>query len=217
MRAPGVRVFVLAGVLGASCVVLAQSSAPPAYLRWSAAEAQRIGQSLRVDGRVGGLLDLRLIHTERSFNYKLRATWLTREVIEATARLAQLRDRLTDDQAAALVRDATAVGDAVFLVEIDPREGSGIIPPDWKAFLGPAGNDAAAIAGTDSPSIGRLQALQGVYRRDYNYDRFWVVFPLKRADGTPLLPAGTAQVALTVRSHDKEGRVKWPRPAGLPQ
>jgi len=49
-------------------------------------------------------------------------------VIQATARLLQLSERLSDGQVEELVREATAAGDVVILVEIDPREGSGVIP-----------------------------------------------------------------------------------------
>ena len=44
------------------------------YLRWSLKQAEEIGKSMRVTGRVGGLLDGRVIHTEESYNFKLRAT-----------------------------------------------------------------------------------------------------------------------------------------------
>ena len=40
---------------------------------------------------MGGWLDTRILSTEHSYNYKLRATWLTPEVIRATARLAQVQ------------------------------------------------------------------------------------------------------------------------------
>lgn len=193
----------------------AQSSQSSAYLRWTAAEAERIGKGMRVNGRVGGAFDLRVIHTERSYNYKLRATWLTTEVIQATARLAQLSERLSDEQTESLVREASAAGEAVFLVEIDPREGSGIIPPDWSVFLGPAGSPEDGVAGRNEPALEGMKALKGVYRRDYNYERFWVTVPLKRTDGSPLFPPGTTAVELTVRIHDKEGRVTWPLPAHL--
>ena len=89
----------------------AQSSQSSAYLRWTAAEAERVGKGMRVNGRVGGAFDLRVIHTERSYNYKLRATWLTTEVIQAAARLAQLSERLSDEQTESLVREATAAGE----------------------------------------------------------------------------------------------------------
>src|SRR3989442_7079610 len=57
------------------------------YLTWSAEQAVNIGKSWRVNGRVGGAFDLRVIHTEHSYNYKLRATLMAPELILATARL----------------------------------------------------------------------------------------------------------------------------------
>lgn len=185
------------------------------YLAWSAPEAERIGKSTRVDGRVGGAFDFRVVHTEHSFNYKLRATWLTEDVIHATARLLQLSERLTDSQTEELVREATAAGDAVIMVEVDPREGSGVIPNDWSAFLGPVGNDQDVVRGTNAPALEKVKALRGVYRRDYNYDLFWVVFPLKTAGGAPLFQSGVTQAALNIRISNKEGRVTFPLSAQL--
>jgi hypothetical protein len=47
--------------------------------------------------------------------------------------------------------------------------------------------------------------LSGGFRRDYNYEAFWLEFPLDTGIGS--LPAGTRQVELVVRIYDKEGRV----------
>ena len=77
---------------------------------------------------MGGRLDTRILSREHSYNYKLRATWLTPEVIRATARLAQVRNWLSVEETLALVAEAEAAGDTVILVEIDPREGSGVVP-----------------------------------------------------------------------------------------
>jgi hypothetical protein len=81
---------------------------------------------------------------ERSCNYKLRATWLTPEVIRATAQLAGIRRGLSDAQAEAMLAEAEAAGGTVVLVEIDPREGSGVIPNDWTATLTGAARNAPA-------------------------------------------------------------------------
>lgn len=187
----------------------------PSYLDWSAADAERIGKSTRVNGRVGGMLDFRVIHTEHSYNYKLRATLLTHEVIQATARKLQLMDHLTDKQTVELVREGINAGDLVVIVEIDPREGSGVIPNEWSAFLGPSGKGSDVSRGENSPALEKMKALRGVYRRDYNYELFWVVFPLKNTKGTSLFPSGTTQATLSVRISGKEGRVKFPIPAYL--
>lgn len=211
MRAVQVLVFVV--TLGGVGTALSQErSAPPDYLRWSQAHAERIGQAARVTGRVGGVFDFRVVHTEHSYNYRLRATWLRGDVIRATARLQQLTDRLTDAQTEALVTEATAAGDIVILLEVDPREGSGVIPNDWGALLGPAGDDRHVAPGTNKPALEKAKALRGVYRRDYNYERLWVVFPSTAADGTPLFPPEARQAELTVRILNKEGHVTFPIP-----
>ena len=187
----------------------------PSYLSWSVAEAERIGKAMRVAGRVGGAFDFRVVHTEHSFNYKLRATWLTKEVIQATARLIQLSERLTDSQTQQMVLDATESGDVVMMVEVDPREGSGVIPNDWAAFFGSLGNDRDVVRGTNTPALEKVKALRGVNRRDYSYEVFWVVFPLTTPEGASLFPSGVTQAALTVRISDKEGRVTFPIPTQL--
>jgi len=116
------------------------------YLTWNAKQAEDVGRSMYQTGRVGGFWDTRMLKTERSYNYKLAATWLTPDVIKATARLAQLRRRLSDDETRSLVADALGAGDTVAMVEIDPREGSGVIPLDWESFLQPAGATDRASA-----------------------------------------------------------------------
>jgi hypothetical protein len=101
------------------------------------------------------------------------------------------------------------------MVEVDPREGSGVIPNDWSAFLGPVGNDRDVVRGTNTPPLEKVKALRGVYRRDYSYELFWVVFSLKNANGAPLFPSGVTQAVLTVRISSKEGRVSFPVPTQL--
>ncbi len=203
----------------ASVVVLALAQASDdAWLQWDAARAQAIGKAAYAQGRVGGIFDTRILKTERSYNYKLAATWLNGDVIRATARILQLTGRLSDDDTRRLVTDASAVGDTVVMVEIDPREGSGVIPNDWSAFLQPAtprGAEARAVRGTSRPELRDAKALAGVMRRNYDYDRFWVVFSLRHADGKPLFGPGDAEAELVVRIADREGGVKWPIPSSL--
>lgn len=45
---------------------------------------------------------MRVVHTEHSYNYKLRATLMTTEAISVAARLEQLRGRLSVEQTRAL-------------------------------------------------------------------------------------------------------------------
>jgi hypothetical protein len=179
-----------------------------AYLSWSAGKAQDIGEHAYIRGRVGGLFDGRLLKTERAYNYKLAATLLSPAVIRATARVLQLRSRLTPDQTRALVTEAEGAGGLVIMVEIDPREGSGVIPMDWEAFLQPEDQPAAAVGGVNTPVLRNVKALAGVLRRNYDYDRFWVVFPDSAV--AACLESGAKHIELLVRIHDKEGRAQWP-------
>jgi hypothetical protein len=185
------------------------------YLQWTAKQAEAIGTRAYQRGRVGGRFDTRFLKTERSYNYKLAATWLSGEAIQATARLLQLRSRLSDAEARALVTEAQAVAGTVVMIEIDPREGSGVIPGDWTALLQPQGRPEQAVRGTPAPELRDVKALAGVLRRNYDYDRFWMVFPSKWADGTPLFGGTDRVVELIVRIADKEGRVEWLVPASM--
>jgi len=206
----------------ATATVLGQQRSGPSsadnYLTWTSAQAQRIGRGARVNGRVGSAFDFRVVHTERSYNYKLRATWLTPEVIRASARLTQLTDGLSNDQTQALVAEAEAVADTVLMVEIDPREGSGVVPLDWTASLGPRGSqpgEPASINRKNVPGLRQVRGLRGVFRRDYTYEVFWLVFPLSHESGDPLFAQGVSEAELVVRIYDKEGRVKWAVPDSI--
>lgn len=205
---PAALVYCVLALLGSA------QGADDAWLSWTGSQAQAIGKAAYVQGRVGGIFDTRLLKTERSYNYKLAATWMTPDVIRAAARTLQLAQRLSDGEAKVLVADAEAAGGTVVMVEIDPREGSGVIPDDWSAFLGPAGEgrEGSGVRGANTPKLRDVKALSGVLRRNYDYDRFWVVFPLRRSDGTLLLAPGVTQAELVVRIADREGRVKWPVP-----
>jgi hypothetical protein len=190
------------------------------YLKWDPKTAKTTALAMRVNGQVGGSLDFRVSATDRAYNYKLRATWLTPEVIRATARLVQLAQGLTDEETRKLVEEAEAAGDTVILVEIDPREGSGIIPRDWTAHLMPRGADPAgpkAVRGTLAPKLRDVKALAGAAPRDYAYDIFWVVFPLRSADGRPLFAPEDQEAELAVRIYNKGGRVRWKIPDSIRQ
>ena len=215
MRARVLAAALAVALAGAVSAENSQTAATgsPGYLTWPAAQAEAVGKRAYQRGRVGRMFDVRLLKTERAYNYKLAATWLTPDVIRASARLHQLTGRLTADQTRALVAEAEAVEGTVVLVEIDPREGSGVIPIDWEAFLQPRGDGASAVAGVNSPQLRTIKALTGVLRRNYDYDRFWMVFP---ADASAPYPrAGVTVAELVVRIHNQEGRVEWPVPAGL--
>jgi hypothetical protein len=218
LKAPAIAACALTAVVVIGAHDPLQGQDGSQFLTWTAAEAQKIGRSFRVDGRVGSAFDFRITNTDRSYNYKLRATWLTDDVIRATARLTQLSERMTNAQTEALVRDAQRPHEAVILIEIDPREGSGVIPLEWITLFGPSGlreGDAAGVRGRNLPALRNVRALAGAFRRDYNYDVFWIVFPLRTESGEAVLPPGTTEAELVVRIYNKEGRVRWPVPSSM--
>ncbi len=188
------------------------------YLHWDAKHARSIAQSTRVSGQVGKSLDFRIVHTERSYNFKLRATWLTPEVIRARARLVQLAEHLSDDATRSLVAEADMAGLAIILVEIDPREGSGVIPLDWTALLQPRGAPSEGYSsskGTIRSSLRDLRALTGGFQRDYAYDAFWMTFPLQTEAGEPVFHPTAEEIELSVRIYSKVGKVRWPMPSSV--
>ena len=202
----------LAAALLTSAVVASAQSDDSRYLTWSAKDAESIGKAMYQTGRVGRFLDLRVLKTDRAYNYKLAATWLTPDVIKATARLQQLTRRLPEAETRQLVASVSSAAETTVMVEIDPREGSGVIPLDWVALLEPRTADKEAlpaITGTFKPDHRSDPMFGGVLRRNYDYDRFWVAFPLKK-DGKSTIPTDAASVDLVVRIYDKEGRVSWP-------
>jgi len=113
---------------------LSHASGEDQYLGWNRNQSAAIGLQTYKRGRVGGFWDTRGLDTDRPYNYKLAATWMTPETIRATARLTQLGSRLSDSATKALVAEAESVNGSVIIVEIDPREGSGVIPNDGKRF-----------------------------------------------------------------------------------
>jgi hypothetical protein len=190
------------------------------FLNWTDQYCLGIGKAMTAKGRVGGFYwGVRLRHTERSYNYKLRATWFTPDVIWASARLEQRRNRLTSEQTRALVSEAESVGDTVILVEIDPSQGSGVIPLEWQAYLQPKGlkeDDEGAVSGIQLPALRKVKALAGVTQRDYAYDQFWLVFPLTK-EKVPVFSDAHKQAELIVIIYDREGRVEWTIPSSIHQ
>jgi hypothetical protein len=203
-------------VVCAAAVLGALPQAGREYLTWSAKDAERALRSSRVNGQVGGSFDFRITHTERSYNYKLRATWFTPEAVRAAARLAQLSERLTNDQTQAIVDEIERIQGTIIIVELDPREGSGVIPLDWVAVLQPKGAPGDhGVKGVQKPELRNLRALSAAFRRDYDYEVFWVVFPLRRPDGAATFADVDREAELVVRIANKEGRVKWPIPDSI--
>ncbi len=134
------------------------------------------------------------------------------EAIRATARIEQINNQLSDKETNALVIAAEKFNSLIVLIEIDPREGSGVIPNSWRALLKPKDaeqNSSSAIRGINRNDLGEIVALKGSVNRDYDYDLFTVEFLLKDADGNPLWNTVPAEIELTVRIYNKEGRVSW--------
>ncbi len=195
-------------------VIFAQSpqAVSEDYLSWDLGQAERIGKSTREKGRAGGLFDLRVISTNKAINYSVRATLMSPEVIRASARINQLKQRLSVEETRKIVHDAEAAGDIVVMIEINPNEGSGVIPLDWRVFLQPKGlapGQPGAIAGIKSPHLKKVSALSGLYSRNYEYDVFWVTFPLVDENKEPLLPTDVSDIQLVVGIYSSEARISW--------
>ena len=74
---------------------------------------------------------------------------------------------------------------------------------------------AQNVTGRDTPELRNIKALAGAARRDYNYDVFLVVFPLKNNDGKPVFGPEAQEAELVVHIYDKEGTVRWPIPEAI--
>lgn len=191
----------------------ASAGASEEYLTWTIKQAEKIGQSTVKEGRSGSSFDFRIMGQDKAFTYQVRATVFTPEVIRAAARFEQITNRLSADDARKLVADAEAAGDLVMMIEIDPAEGSGVVPLDWRVFLQPGGfkpgNDGA-VAGIKSPHLRNMKVFRGVTKRDYEYDVFWVVFPLVDENKKPLFDDSVTSFELMVGIYKKEGKITWP-------
>ncbi len=184
------RLLSCASLLLLLLVQVSSQTSDDAYLTWTAQQAERIAKSTRENGKAGGNFDLRVISTNKAINYGLRATLMTPEVIRATARYTQIRERLTEVEVKSLVEQAEAAGDLVVMIEINPNEGSGVVPLNWKAFLQPKGLPAGSpgtVSGKQAPHFRKAPLLSGLHGRNYEYDVFWVVFPLVGEDRKPLI------------------------------
>jgi hypothetical protein len=212
---PSVRLWAVLFLLAACCSFTTQ--AQPAtttqddYLSWSAKHATRVGRKWRVAGRIGFNLKFSFSQEDAYF-YELRGTLMSPEAIRAAARLEQLQRHLSDAETRALVAEAEKIDGLVVYIEINPREGSGIIPLDWRSALQPKGapeGSPLAITGTSMPELREVKALKRVGRRDYAYDVFWVVFPMRDRQGKVIWETPPDEIELVVGIHDKQGRVTW--------
>ena len=182
------------------------------YLTWTKQHATEIGRNWRVAGRVGWELVSWDPFYSRVCFYELRGTLMTPEAIRASARLEQLRRRLTDDETRTLVTEAEKIDGLVVYIELNPREGSGVIPLDWQATLRPKGSKddlSLAITGKSTPALREVKALTRVGPRDYAYDVFWVVFPRRDKQGKLIWETPPEEIELVVGINDMRGRVSW--------
>lgn len=182
------------------------------YLSWSEKQTAQFGEVWREKGRIGGFFDTRILSTDKAFNYKLRATLMSPEAIRAVARREQLRNRLTDEETRKLVAEAEKLESLIVLVEIDPREGSGVIPNDLRLLLQPKGVDAESnrtIRGVKNISLCDITAFKGISARDYDYDMLWVEFSMKDEKGNSFWNNVPTEIELVVGIYNKDGRVNW--------
>jgi len=195
-----------------------QSAAPPeAYLSWSEKQAEAVITAMMIKGRVLGTRR-GVLNTDAPQKYDVRAIWLTPEVVRASTRLIQLAERLSDQETRALVKEAEAVGVLVVLIEIDPDEGSGVVPINWDAFLQAHGAPPiAAVRGSENRRLQELRVLHNVVPRNYKYDRFWMVFPIETKAGKPIFSDTDREAELTVRIRGRETSVRWAIPDSIRQ
>ncbi len=202
-----INTLVVVFLLSAS--ILAQNNSKEAYLSWSAQQSKNIREAWRIKGRVGGFFDTRILSTDKSFNYKLRATLMSPEAIRATARIEQINNQLSDKETIALVAAAEKFKSLIVVVEIDPREGSGVIPNNWRSSLKPKDAENSVLRGINRNDLREVAALKGSFNRDYDYDIFTVEFPLKNEDGDFIWKTVPTEIELTIGIYSKEGRVSW--------
>jgi hypothetical protein len=181
-------------------------------------QAKQIATSTQKIGKAGSSFDGRVFNTNKSYQYKIRVTWFTPDVIRATARYAQLQSNSPPDYAKSCVSEAEKAGDTIFLVEMKGREGSGVIPSDWEIFLSPKMPDhekGITVTGTKNQDLRNLKALNRIEGKDYSYDSFWIVFSLVDTDGHSILPASATECELTIRIDNKEEIISWPIPESI--
>jgi hypothetical protein len=187
----------------------------PGLTSMSEKQANQMMLSMRVNGQVGGSLDFRVRSTDRSYNYKLRATWITPDVALAAARVLMLAKGFSQAQAQEVIEAASAPDSWLVLVELDPREGSGVIPRDWTARFGLRDSESRQALGQEVVAQGIWRSFLSAFPRDYSYDVFLMRFPRNDPGGAGLLQPGDAEAELLVRIYSKGGRVRWKIPTGL--
>jgi hypothetical protein len=181
------------------------------YKSVSEKQARNLINSARVNGRVGGAFDLRVTSTDRSFNYKLRATWITQDVASALARVLVAAKGVPEEKALSVLRALDDDDWYYFFVELDPREGSGVIPKDWVARFGSPAEPGRAVVGEILPETEIWNLIASAFPRDYAYDVFLVRVAKKTGDRRTLENTDS-KAELTVGIYNKVGHVHWSVP-----
>lgn len=194
------------GALLAAVGLVSGQSASSDFVRLTEKQARQTITDFRKNGQVGGSFDLRGTRTDRSYDYKLRATWIANEVSRSAARILMLARGFSEEKARTALLTMEP-GKTYVLVEIDPREGSGVIPRSWTSHFGSNGSSESQVSGVVLASEGAWLDLVSAFPRDYSYGVFLVEFPVDVQRSA--LRSGNNEVELTVRIYDKIGRVRW--------
>ena len=104
------------------------------------------------------------------------------------------------------------------MIEIDPDEGSGVVPSDWQAFLQPKRDNArqsTALVGQNSPGLREVKALGGVTPRNYDYDVYWIIISLCNNEVKQVIESSDGEVELVVRIENKEGKTRFRVPESI--
>ena len=189
----------------------ASPAASEPFLRWSEAEARRAVLDARRSGSAGGLLDGRVNDTHRAYRYKVRATLWTPRALRGAVRLAALRDRLGDAEALAMLAAVEARPLQLASIEIDPVEGSGILPRDeTRFFLQRPGDEAASVHPVEAPELSALPLFRKFEKRDWAYELLVVAFPRELASGEALAGPAVRALELVVDIAGKVERLTFP-------
>jgi len=176
------------------------AEAPP-FLQWSPEQARKALLAHRRSGHAGKSLDLRVTSTHRAFRYKVRATLWTPEALQGAVRLLQLRDRMPDAETIQMLAELEALPFHVLTIEIDPDEGSGVIPmSETRFFLQRRGDPEASVRPAEAREVEARDVFRKAGKRDYAYDLFVVAFPRLLREGEPLLtePAGELELVVDI-------------------
>jgi hypothetical protein len=182
------------------------------FLRWSEADARRVVQGARQTGTAGSRLwDGRVKDTHRSSRYKVRAILWTPRALRAAARLVQLRERLSNAETLALLAAVESRPLHVASIEIDPIEGSGVLPHDeTRFFLQRPGDESASVRAVEATDITGLPLFHKFEKRDWAYELLVTAFPRALESGEPLAAAGAAALELVVEIGGKGEHLSFP-------